>query len=58
MNIIPPNYTNLKFFSYGFLNWFSKFDFNLTRSERRRIIDEKYNPEYQIKVIQKAIDEK
>ena len=33
--------------------WFSKFDFNLTRSERRRIIDEKYNPEYQIKVIQK-----
>ena len=38
--------------------WFSKFDFNLTRAERRRIIDEKYNPEYQIKVIQKAIDEK
>ena len=38
--------------------WFSKFDFNLTRAERRRIIDEKYNPEYQIKVIQEAIDEK
>ena len=34
----------------------SKFDFNLTRAERRRIIDEKYNPEYQIKVIQEAID--
>ena len=26
--------------------------------ERRRIIDEKYNPGYQIKVIQKALDEK
>ena len=35
--------------------WFSKFDFNLTRAERRRIIDEKYNPEYQIKVIQKQL---
>ena len=38
--------------------WFSKFDINLTRAERRKIIDEKYNPEYQIKVIQKALDEK
>jgi 1,2-diacylglycerol 3-alpha-glucosyltransferase len=38
--------------------WFSKFDINLTRAERRRIIDEKYNPGYQIKVIQKALDEK
>lgn len=36
--------------------WFSKFDINLTQAERRRIIDEKYNPEYQIKVIQKALD--
>jgi len=36
--------------------WFSKFDINLTQSERRRIIDEKYNPEYQIKVMQKALD--
>ena len=27
--------------------WFSKFDINLTQAERRRIIDEKYNPEYQ-----------
>ena len=30
----------------------------LDPNERRRIIDEKYNPEYQIKVIQEAIDEK
>ena len=37
--------------------WFSKFNINLTRAERRRIIDEKYNPEFQIKEIQKAIDE-
>ena len=36
--------------------WFSKFNINLTQAERRRIIDEKYNPEYQIKVIQKALD--
>ncbi len=36
--------------------WFSKFDINLTQAERRRIIDEKYNPEYQIKVMQKALD--
>ena len=36
--------------------WFSKFSTNLTQAERRRIIDEKYNPEYQIKVIQKALD--
>jgi len=37
--------------------WFSKFNINLTRAERRRIIDEKYNPEFQIKEIQKALDE-
>ena len=36
--------------------WFSKFSTKLTQAERRRIIDEKYNPEYQIKVIQKALD--
>ena len=36
--------------------WFSKYDINLTQAERRRIIDEKYNPEYQIKVMQKALD--
>ena len=36
--------------------WFSKFSTNLTQAERRRIIDEKYNPEYQIKVIQKALE--
>ena len=36
--------------------WFSKFNINLTQAERRRIIDEKYNPEYQIEVIQKALD--
>ena len=36
--------------------WFSKFNINLTQAERRRIIDEKYNPEYQNKVIQKALD--
>ena len=38
--------------------WFSKFNINLTRAERRRIIDEKYNPEFQIKEIQKALDVK
>ena len=36
--------------------WFSKFNISLTRAERRRIIDEKYNPEYQLKEIQKALD--
>ena len=36
--------------------WFSKFSTKLTQAERRRIIDEKYNPEYQIKVIQKALE--
>ena len=36
--------------------WFSKFSTKLTQAKRRRIIDEKYNPEYQIKVIQKALD--
>ena len=36
--------------------WFSKFDINLTQAERRKIIDDKYNPEYQNKLIQKAID--
>lgn len=35
--------------------WFSEFNIKFTRAERRRIIDEKYNPEYQIKVIQKAL---
>ena len=38
--------------------WFYKFNINLTRAERRRIIDEKYNPEFQIKEIQKALDVK
>jgi len=36
--------------------WFSKFSTKLTQAKRRRIIDEKYNPEYQNKVIQKALD--
>tara|TARA_B110000003_G_scaffold196749_1_gene195403 strand:+ start:3007 stop:4149 length:1143 start_codon:yes stop_codon:yes gene_type:complete len=36
--------------------WFSKSDISLTRAERRSIIDKKYNPEYQLKKIQKALD--
>lgn len=36
--------------------WFSKFNNNSTRAERRKIIDQKYNPEFQIKVIQKALN--
>ena len=33
--------------------WFSKFNIT-TKAERRRIIDEKYNSKYQIKIILKA----
>jgi hypothetical protein len=36
--------------------WFSKFNINLNRAERRRAIDEKYNSKYQIKEIQKALN--
>lgn len=36
--------------------WFSKFNLNLNRAERRVMIDEKYNSEYQIKEILKALN--
>ena len=36
--------------------WFSKFNINLNRAERRRIINEKYNSKYQIKEILKALN--
>ena len=36
--------------------WFSKFNSNTTKAIRRRFIDEKYNPEYQLKVILEALD--
>lgn len=36
--------------------WFSKFYMGMTRAEIRGIIDEKYNPNFQIKVIQKALE--
>lgn len=36
--------------------WFSKFNLNLNRAERRVMIDEKYNSKYQIKEIQKALN--
>ncbi len=36
--------------------WFSKFNLNLNRAERRVMIDEKYNSKYQIKEILKALN--
>ena len=42
--------------SFNIELWFSKFSFNTTRLERRGIIDEKYNPEYQVKIILEALD--
>ena len=36
--------------------WFSKFNINLNRAERRRIINKKYNSKYQIKEILKALN--
>ena len=36
--------------------WFSKFNINLNRAQRRRIINEKYNSKYQIKEILKALN--
>ena len=37
--------------------WFSKFYRSLTRAEIRGIIDKKYNPDFQIKVIQRALQD-
>jgi glycosyltransferase involved in cell wall biosynthesis len=42
--------------SFNIELWFSKFSFNSTQLERREIIDEKYNPEYQVKIILEALD--
>ena len=42
--------------SFNIELWFSKFSFNTTQLERRGIIDEKYNPEYQVKIILEALD--
>ena len=36
--------------------WFSRFNINLSRAERRKIINEKYNSNYQIQEIQKALN--
>ena len=36
--------------------WFSRFNINLNRAERRKMINEKYNSNYQIKEIQKALN--
>ena len=42
--------------SFNIELWFSKFNVNTTPVERRGIIDEKYNPEYQVKIILEALE--
>ena len=42
--------------SFKIDQWFSKFNNKTTKAQRRKIIDEKYNPEYQFKIILEALD--
>ncbi len=42
--------------SFKIEQWFSKYNNRRTKAQRRRIIDEKYNPEYQFKIILEALD--
>ena len=42
--------------SFKIKQWFSKYNNKRTKAQRRRIIDEKYNPEYQFKIILEALD--
>ena len=42
--------------SFKIKQWFSKYNNKRTKAQRRRIIDEKYNPEYQFKMILEALD--
>lgn len=50
------NENNIDDLSFNINLWFSKFNINATKAEKRRIIDEKYNPEYQFRVILEALE--
>ena len=49
------NENDINNLSFKIEQWFSKFDNKTTKAQRRKIIDEKYNPEYQFKIILEAL---
>lgn len=49
------NENDINNLSFKIEQWFSKFNNKITKAQRRKIIDEKYNPEYQFKIISEAL---
>ena len=49
------NENDINNLSFKIEQWFSKFNNKTTKAQRRKIIDEKYNPEYQFKIISEAL---
>ena len=50
------NKNNIENLSFKIDQGFSKFNNKTTKAQRRKIIDERYNPEYQFKIILEALD--